>query len=290
VTRAHAPLLALSAALLVLATGCAGAPAAASGGSAEDPASVLRAGVAAGTPVLRPTVLGTLPHDTDAWTEGLEIDGGVLYEGTGLSGRSELRELDPATGRPLREVPLPDELYGEGVTALGSTVWQLTWEDGVALRWDVGPGRAGPPAPPRRLPWAGEGWGLCHTSDGRLVASDGSDRLRVLSGSDLTPVRTVPVRLAGRPLRALNELECTPSGVWANVYQTDWLVRIDLVSGQVTAAVDAGGLLPADHRGGLPQSADVLNGIAAVPGTDQFLLTGKYWPSLFRVRFTSVRG
>lgn len=236
----------------------------------------INAGLAAGVPRLRPLVLGRLPHDPEAWTEGLEIDGDTLYEGTGLVGRSQLRELDPATGQPRRVTPLPDELYGEGVTVLGDRIWQLTWQDGVALDWDRAARRL-----TRRLPWAGEGWGLCHTADGRVVASDGTDRLRVLAGADLGRLGELAVRVAGRPLPGLNELECTPDAIWANVYQTDWLARMDPSTGVVTALVDAAGLLPADQRAG----TDVLNGIAAVPGTDQFLLTGKLWPTLFRVRF-----
>jgi glutaminyl-peptide cyclotransferase len=241
------------------------------------------AGLAAGVPRLRPVVLGTLPHDTHAWTEGLEIDGDTLYESTGLPGRSQLRRVDPATGRVRDAVPLPDGLYGEGLTVLGGRIWQLTYRDGVALGWDLD-GRA----PARRLPWSGEGWGLCHAADGRVLASDGGPDLRVLDGADLTTLGTLAVRIAGRPLPGLNELECTPGAVWANVYPTDWLVRIDPADGAVTAVVDAAGLLPPDQRaavGGTAAGA-VLNGIAAIPGTDQFLLTGKLWPTLFRVRFT----
>ena len=244
---------------------------------AAERVAAITAGVAAGVPRLHPEVLGTLPHDPTAWTEGLELDGGVLYESTGLVGRSQLRELDPDTGRLRGARPLPADLYGEGITVLGPRIWQLTYRDGVALGWDAGP------APVRRLPWTGEGWGLCHTGDGRVVASDGTDRLRLLSGTDLAPLGTLPVRIAGRPLTGLNELECTPDGVWANVYETGWLVRIDPVSGAVISAVDATGLLPADQRAG----TDVLNGIASIPGTDEFLLTGKFWPTLFRVRFVS---
>jgi glutaminyl-peptide cyclotransferase len=242
---------------------------------AAERVAAITAGLADGVPRLRPEVLGTLPHDRTAWTEGLELDGGVLYETTGLVGHSQLRELDPDTGSLRRARPLPDDLYGEGLTVLGPRIWQLTWRDGVALEW--GPG----PAPVARRPWTGEGWGLCHTTDGRVVASDGTDRLRLLSGADLTPLGALSVRIAGRELTGLNELECTPGAVWANVYETDWLVRIDPASGAVTAAVDATGLLPAGQRAG----TDVLNGIAAIPGTDEFLLTGKFWPTLFRVRF-----
>jgi glutaminyl-peptide cyclotransferase len=269
------------AALALLAAGCA--PAAPAPERASGPGAVIAAGVAAGVPLLRPVVLGTLPHDTSAWTEGLEIDGGSLFESTGLAGHSRLTELDPNTGRELRSTALPDRLYGEGITVLGSRIWQLTWQDGVALRWD----RASL-TPVGQLPWTGEGWGLCHLpappGPDRVIASDGSDRLRVLSGADLAPLGTVAVRIAGRPVPELNELECTAGAVWANVYQTDWLVRIDPVSGAVTAAVDATGLLPEDERAG----TDVLNGIAHIPGTDEFLLTGKLWPRMFRVRFAAA--
>lgn len=242
--------------------------------------AAITAGLAAGVPLLRPVVLGTLPHDTNAWTEGLEIEGTTLYEGTGLAGHSELRELDLNTGKPLRVAPVPDGLYGEGITVLGDRIWELTWRDGAALGWDRTTLR-----PARRLPWTGEGWGLCHTADGRVIASDGTDRLRVLSGGDLAALGSLVVRVAGRPLPGLNELECTPGGVWANVYPTNWLVRVDPASGAVTAVVDASGLPPADQRD--DSDGAVLNGIAAIPGTDQFLLTGKFWPTLYRVRFTA---
>ncbi|MDT7683282.1 MAG: glutaminyl-peptide cyclotransferase [Pseudonocardiales bacterium] len=264
--------------LLGALTGCLPTGSERAEASTEASTTAITEGLAAGVTRLHPEVLGTLPHDTAAWTEGLEIDGGVLYESTGLAGKSRLSELDPDTGRLERASPLPADLYGEGVTVLGDRIWQLTWQDGVALEWD----RA-TLTPVRQVPWTGEGWGLCHTGDGRVIASDGTDVLRVRSGTDLAPLGTLTVRVAGRPLPGLNELECTPGAVWANVYRTDWLVRIDPVSGAVTAVVDAAGLLPADQRGG----TDVLNGIAAIPGTDEFLLTGKLWPTLFRVRFVS---
>jgi glutaminyl-peptide cyclotransferase len=273
VTRALVAVLLLGALTGCLPTGSEQAEA-----STEAITTAITAGLAAGVPRLRPLVLGTLPHDTSAWTEGLEIDDGVLYESTGLVGRSRLRELDPDTGRLERASPLPAGLYGEGATVLGDRIWQLTWQNGVALEWD-----RTTLTPIRQVPWTGEGWGLCHTGDGRVIASDGTDVLRVRSGTDLAPLGTLTVRIAGRPLAGLNELECTPGAVWANVYQTDWLARIDPVSGAVTAVVDAAGLLPADQRGG----TDVLNGVAAVPGTDEFLLTGKLWPTMFRVRFVS---
>jgi glutamine cyclotransferase len=230
---------------------------------------------AAAVPVLHPQVLAELPHDTSAFTQGFEIDGGILFEGTGLEGRSQLRELDPDTGVVERSVPLPGQLFGEGVTVVGDRIWQLTWRDGVALEWD----RASLTLR-RQVPLDGEGWGLC-LDGARLVRSDGTDRLRFHDPDTFAEEGSVAVTLDGRPVTELNELECVDGQVWANVWQTDRIVRIDPADGHVTAVVDAAGLLPPDRRAG----ADVLNGIAAVPGTDEFLITGKLWPTTFRVRF-----
>jgi glutaminyl-peptide cyclotransferase len=227
--------------------------------------------------VSHPVVLARLPHDPRSWTEGLELAGGVLYEGTGLVGRSELRELDPATGRLLRVAEVPGQRYGEGITVLGERIWQLTYTERVGLPWDRRTLSAGPP-----VPYPGEGWGLCHDAAGQLIASDGSARLRLLT-RDLRPAGSVEVRIAGRPLPALNELECVPGGVWANVFHTDYLVHISLPSGAVTEVVDASGLTKQVRA--LDPRSDVLNGIAAIPATDEFVLTGKYWPLMFRVRF-----
>lgn len=253
---------ALLAALLVVA-GC---------GTAAPPAPPP---VPAAVPVLHPQVEAELPHDTGAFTQGLEIDGDVLYEGTGLEGRSQLRELDPGTGAVGRTAVLPGQLFGEGITVVGTRIWQLTWRDGVVLEWD----RATLTLR-RQVPITGEGWGLCR--DGaRLVRSDGTDRLRFHDPGTFAEQGSVTVTLDGRPVDRLNELECVDGQVWANVWQTDRIVRIDPADGHVTAVVDAAGLLDANRRVG----TDVLNGIAAVPGTDEFLITGKLWPAMFRVRF-----
>jgi glutaminyl-peptide cyclotransferase len=245
-----------------------------------DPGAVIADAVAAGLPSLRPRVLATIDHDTSAWTEGLEIADGVLYESTGLPGHSQLRALDPRTGRVRSATSLPSSWYGEGITVLDGRIWQLTYRDHVALRWDRG-SLSAESTPASTVRYPGEGWGLCHTGNGQLVASDGSDRLRLLSPNDLTQLGSVLVRVGGRPLTGLNELECGSGAVWANVYQTDWLARINLANGSVTEVVDASELLPRSRR----PDGDVLNGIASVPGTDQFLLTGKFWPSMFLVRF-----
>ncbi len=229
-------------------------------------------------PVLRAEVLAEVPHDPSAFTQGLQLDGDVLYEGTGLEGESQLRELDPATGEVRRAVPLPGRLFGEGIAVVGDSVWQLTWRDGVVLQWD----RATLTVR-RQLPLAGEGWGLC--SDGaRLVRSDGGDQLHFHDPDSFAETGSVAVTLRGTPVTRLNELECDGGQVWANVWQTDELVRIDPDTGAVTAVVNAAGLLDPPRR---TDPDAVLNGIAAL-GDDEYLLTGKLWPVAFRVRLTPM--
>ncbi|WP_086820566.1 glutaminyl-peptide cyclotransferase [Allokutzneria sp. NRRL B-24872] len=227
---------------------------------------------------LRVEVLGTLPHDTSAWTQGLELRDGVLYEGTGLKGQSSVRELDPVTGAVRRQVPLP-ELFGEGVTVSGDRLWQLTWQEGVAIERDRSDLRE-----LRRVSYQGEGWGLC-LDGSRLVMSDGSSTLTLRDPATFAELGRVEVSRDGLPVREINELECAGGAVWANLWKRDEIVRIDPASGAVTATVDASGLLSQADR----TATDVLNGIAAVPGTDEFLITGKLWPKIFRVRFVPVR-
>ncbi|HEY8374816.1 MAG TPA: glutaminyl-peptide cyclotransferase [Pseudonocardiaceae bacterium] len=233
---------------------------------------------------LRVQVLEERPHDPGAFTQGLELVDGVLYEGTGLLGQSSIRAVDPVTGQVRHRVELPASLFGEGITVVGDRIWQLTWQQGVALERD-----RNTLAELRRVPYEGEGWGLCYdgppnapNGSGQLVMSDGSATLTLRDPVTFQPTGRVVVRRAGEEVERLNELECTGGTVWANVWQTDEIVRIDLATGHVTAVVDASGLLGWRDR----IAADVLNGIAAVPGTDEFLVTGKNWPRLFRVRFT----
>lgn len=224
-------------------------------------------------PVVKPTVLAEVPHDDKAFTEGLEFDGPALYEGTGGWGDSELRRVDPATGAVLRAAPLPHEYFGEGITVVGDRIWQLTYRDGVAVEWDKASF-----TPVRQVPLAGEGWGLCRDGD-RLIRSDGTDLLRFHDTADLTEIGAVKVTRDGSPLIGLNELECVDGQVWANVWPTDTIVRIEPITGRVNLVVDASGLWKADTR----TNAQVLNGIAHIEGSD-FLLTGKDWPSAFQVR------
>ena len=238
-------------------------------------AGVLVAPAAQGEPVAttQPEVLAEIPHDPDAFTQGLELADSVLYEGTGLAGQSQLRTLDPVTGQVDRAEPIPGDYFGEGITVVGDRIWQLTYQDGVAVQWD----RA-TMTPVREVPLAGEGWGLCYDGQ-RLIRSDGTDRLRFHDPDDMSELGGVDVTRDGAPVTGLNELECVEGRVWANVWPTDTIVRIDPGDGAVDLVVDAAAL----RERGIPPSAQVLNGIAHLSG-DEFLVTGKDWPTMFRVR------
>ncbi|MFD6220548.1 glutaminyl-peptide cyclotransferase [Nocardia asteroides] len=225
-------------------------------------------------PRWRVEVIGSSPHDPQAFTQGLEVVDGVRYESTGMWGVSTARTADQATGAETARAELPAEMFGEGMTKAGDIVWQLTWQDHVAFARD-----SRTLAEVRRAEYAGEGWGLCAQPQ-RLVMSDGTPTLTFRD--PVTFAETGSVTVTGYPDAKPNELDCAPDGtVYANNYPSDEILRIDPATGEVLAVIEAGGLLtPAEQAG-----ANVLNGIAHLPGTDRFLLTGKYWPLLFEVRF-----
>jgi glutaminyl-peptide cyclotransferase len=217
------------------------------------------------------------PHDTTAWTEGLVLDSaGRLFESTGRVGQSSVREVDPLTGVVLREAALPGNEYAEGLALVDERLIQLTWKDGVALEWDRDTF-----APLGSFAYAGEGWGLCFDGT-RLVMSDGTGTLTFRDPASFAAQGTVGVTFHGQPLARLNELECVDGAVWANVWETDAIVRIEPTTGAVTDVLDARGIIvpnPADSDRGA-----VLNGIAHDEGAGTFLLTGKLWPEMIEVR------
>ncbi|MET7767921.1 glutaminyl-peptide cyclotransferase [Nocardia sp. NPDC005366] len=225
-------------------------------------------------PQLRIEVVGTLPHDPKAFTQGLEVGGKVRYESTGMPGASTVRATDVDSGVELARVDVPAPYFGEGMTIAGATLWQLTWQNHVAFARDPVTLQAR-----GQVTYDGEGWGLCARAD-RLVMSNGTDTLTFRDPVTFEPVGTVTLRRRGGA--HLNELECARDGsVYANDYPTDRILRIDPDTGEVLAVIDARGLLSPAERA----KTDVLNGIAQLPGTDRFLVTGKYWPTIFDVRF-----
>ena len=224
-------------------------------------------------------VVSRRPHDPGAFTQGLQLDPvGRLYESTGREGRSTLREVDAQTGDVLRSVALPAEHFGEGLALVDDRLIQLTWLDGVATAWD-----ADTFEPRETFSYDGQGWGLCH--DGaRLIMTDGSDKLTFRDASTFEVLGSVSVSLYGEPLHRLNELECVADAVWANVWTTDTIVRIDPVDGRVTGLLDLAGIV--EPHPALEQSGAVLNGIAYDSSADTFLITGKLWPELIEIRIS----
>ncbi len=256
--------------LLLLAATCA--PRAADPSAATPPPAVAPRSIEH----LVVRVLATRPHDARSYTQGLLWYQGKLYESAGQYGRSDLRETDPKTGTVLRRAALPQSVFGEGLARVGGRLVQLSWRESVAFSWDLATFAEGP-----KFRFAGEGWGLCYDGK-RLIRSDGSDVLTFHDPETFAETGRLSVRRSGQPVFYLNELECVGPDVYANVYQTDEILRIDGATGEVTASIDASGLIaPEERRAG----AEVLNGIAWNPEEKIFYLTGKLWSEMFEVRF-----
>ena len=223
-----------------------------------------------------PDIATVLPHDRSAFTQGLELRDGLLYESTGTYGESTVRIVDPQTGEIIISTDLPDEYFGEGLALVGDRIIQLTWREETAFIWD-----AYTLEQLGTYSYEGEGWGLC-VMNGHFVMSDGSSRLAIRDLDTFEIIDEIDVRLQGEPIEFLNELECTESWIYANVWKTDTIAVIDPGTGFVIARVFADELT---RRVDGPDIG-VLNGIAYNELRDTYYLTGKYWPSMFEVRLT----
>lgn len=227
---------------------------------------------------LRAEVLASYPHDARAFTQGLLLHEGTLYESTGLYGQSTLRQVELATGKVLRRIDLSPKLFGEGLALAGGRLVQLTWREGVAPTYDLAT-----LAQNGQFTYDGDGWGLCFDGT-QFIQTDGSQRLIFRDPTTFTVTRQIAVTMQGHPVTSLNELECVGDAVYANIWMTERIVEIAKLNGSVRATIDASGLLSAADRATLGEGA-ILNGIAHDPSDGTFLLTGKLWPKLFRVRF-----
>lgn len=221
-----------------------------------------------------PQVQAEYPHDRDSYTQGLFFHNGGFYESTGQYGKSTFRKLDLQTGEALRKLTFDRKYFCEGSVILGDKLYVLTWTNKIAFVYDASTLKY-----EQSYSYPREGWGL--TSDGQsLIASDGSARIYFLD-AQLRQQRSIDVRLNGRPLRYLNELEYIEGKIWANIYTTDTIAIIDPLSGVVEALVDCSGLLPKElYR----DDTDVLNGIAYDKESGKIYITGKNWPKLYEIK------
>ena len=219
-------------------------------------------------------VVHAYPHDRSAFTQGLVMIDGMLYEGTGLKGRSSVRAVDLATGRVLQSVKVPDKYFGEGLTDWGGNLIELTWLAHRGFVYDRFSMRV-----VRTFKYKGEGWGLTHDRQ-HLIMSDGTPVLRFLDPVTFKVVRTLAISDGGRPVQELNELEYIHGEIYANVWQTDRIARISPATGKVIAWIDLSGLLGREPRDGNA----VLNGIAYDQKNDRLFVTGKLWTKLFEIK------
>ncbi|WP_338770702.1 glutaminyl-peptide cyclotransferase [Massilia sp. METH4] len=231
--------------------------------------------VQAAVPVYGYTVKNTYPHDANAFTQGLFWRGDVLYESTGQYGASSIRKVDLETGDVLQKRDLPANVFGEGIAPSGNRIVSLTWTNGGGFVFDIDTFE-----PLGSWRYQGQGWGL--TSDGnRLYMSDGSAYVRVLDPQSMRVLRRIHVTADGVPVTQLNELEWVDGEIFANVWQTDRIARIDAFSGQVRGWIDLAGL---DRLAGVTPGADnVLNGVAWDAEHKRLFVTGKRWPKLFEI-------
>ncbi len=224
-------------------------------------------------------VISSHPHDEWAFTQGLEMHNGSLFESTGLYGYSSLREVDPSSGEVLRQTLLDESLFGEGITVVGDTIVMLTWKEGIALIFDIETFEV-----VGNHTYSGDGWGLCNNGTS-LVMSNGTSELTFRDLFDFTVQSTLLVTLDGQQSGQLNELECAGGMIYANVWRSNQILAINSTSGVVEFTVDASQLAASESG----RFNEVLNGIAYVAEHDAFLITGKNWTSMHLVSFELIQ-
>ncbi len=226
-------------------------------------------------------VVAEFPHDRGAFTQGLEIVDGVMFEGTGINGQSTLRRVDRTTGEVLQTIALDAKYFGEGITVFGDRIFQLTWRNETCFVHDRVDFTL-----EQTFTYPTEGWGLTHDGE-RLIMSDGTSNLYFRDPGTFEEIGHVQVIDGIVPVTHLNELEFIDGEVYANVWLTDDIVRIDPETGAVTGRIHLDGLLrPEDPNG----AEDVLNGIAYDNDTDKLYVTGKRWPKLYEIELVPVAG
>jgi glutamine cyclotransferase len=229
----------------------------------------------AATPEYTYKVIHVYPHDRTSFTEGLEYHGGYLYESTGLEGHSVLRKMKLETGEVVQEIKLASHLFGEGFTIFNQQIFQLTYKTQLGFVYDLPTLRE-----KRTFIYEGEGWSL--TNDGsQIYMDDGSAQIRVWDPATLKEKKRITVHDEMGPVEQVNELEWVNGEIYANVWQTDKMLRISPVDGRVVGRVNLAGLLTPDEQKG---RVDVLNGIAYDAAGKRLFVTGKWWPKLFEIQ------
>jgi glutamine cyclotransferase len=229
----------------------------------------------AGIPEYGYDVVHVYPHDPAAYTQGLFYLNGVMYESTGLNGQSSIRKVRLETGEVLQKHDIPEQYFGEGIINWKDRLLEITWKSEIGFIYDLNGF-----TPKGQFMYPGEGWGL--TQDGkRIIMSDGTAELRFWDPETLRETGRITVTDDGRPVDQLNELEWIKGEVFANVYQTNRIARIDPATGKLTGWIDLSGILPPADRF---RQVDVLNGIAYDARTDRLFVTGKLWPKLFEIK------
>lgn len=279
--------VALAAASLALAMACGDQGASGAGGTmlppgmqqpADNPAPPPAVPFSPATPVYDAAAAQSFPHDRQAFTEGLLVHDGSIYESTGLEGHSNVRQWTLADGAVQRRLELAPQYFGEGIAIIGDRLYQLTWKHGKGFVYDLQT-----LAPVDSFTYSGEGWAL--TTDGtKLYMSDGTSRIRVIDPTGFRVERTIDVTEAGRPVHYLNELEWVQGELWANIWMTNWIARIDPATGHVVGWIDLDSLAAEAQREN--PSVDVTNGIAYDAANDRVLVTGKYWPKVYAIELT----
>lgn len=221
-------------------------------------------------------IINTYPHDREAFTQGLFYNDGLLYEGTGET-NSSLREVELASGRILRQLNLDPSLFGEGITLYKDRIYQVTWTSNVGFVYDRSTFRQ-----INRIYYQTQGWGLT-TLDDNIIMSDGTNVIYYIEPESFTVVSRREVYDNEKKVDQLNELEYINGELWANIWNTDLIARIDPVSGKVLAYIDLKGIL---NDPGVDTTEDVLNGIAYDKDNNRIFVTGKNWPRLFEIRIT----
>lgn len=267
--------------LLAISTACGGNTVVSNGNSPTNkPANKT---MPATVPTYTYEIVNTFPHDRKAFTQGLIVNNGTMYEGTGGKRdrgdafASSLRKVEIESGKVLQKYDMPPEFFGEGITMLNGKIYQLTWQEKTGFVYDAADFKL-----LKEFRYAGEGWGLTHDGT-NLFMSDGTHVIRVVEPENFQTVRTIVVKdERGQPIMKLNELEYVKGEIWANVWETGFIARIDPASGNLLGRIDLNKLADQELRSS--ETADVLNGIAYDEATDRIFVTGKLWPHLYEIK------